>query len=152
MRQKIVMISVPLLLAALFWMQILDWDRMVGWGRHVFYRGKGAVSNIGEAPPSKNTEHARACRQTLAAIQNAKRKAGFDRGNTVGIVSLVEVVHAMYPEEARRGRLTPARLQYLTPVCPGGGTYVLGSMHEMVRCSVMGNGTVPVDDDHIAHN
>lgn len=152
MRQKIVVISVPVLVASLIWMQMIDGERLMGFVRYFLYRGKGAVQQVGSAPPQKNVGHAQLCRQNLLRIQNAKRKAGFDRGNTVGHVSWAEVLQAMYPEEARRGRVTPARMAGLMPVCPSGGSYLLGSLHEVARCSIMGNETLPVDDDHIVSN
>lgn len=151
MRQKLAIIAIPAVLGMLCLLDIVDGHNLVMYVRHFFYRGKGVVAQLGSRPPVRNVQHAYVCRENLSRIQNAKRKAAFDRGRAVGYVTWAEVVEAMYPNEARRG-LTPARLNLLLPRCPSRGNYYLGSLEELSRCSVMGNETLPVDDDHIIRN
>ena len=124
---------------------ILPYEKTVGWLRYIFYFGKGRVSQINVQSPAKNLEQAQACRDNLHRIQTAKRKAGQDRGNPVGIVTWEEVIRAMYPDRT----LTPAQIAELMPHCPAGGSYSVGTLEEVPRCSLVGNNTLPEDDDHI---
>lgn len=151
MRQKITIVCVVLVLGVLVVLDVINLEKVIGEVRHWFFRGKGAVQQVGKRPPLRNTHNAHLCRQTLTRIQNAKRKAAFDRGRSVGYVTWEEVIEAMYPENRGR-KLSPARYQQLFPRCPEGGTYMLGSLEELARCSVMGNETLDVADDHIIYN
>ncbi|MGI8905528.1 MAG: hypothetical protein ACR2IE_03440 [Candidatus Sumerlaeaceae bacterium] len=132
---------------ALFFLGVLEWDKTVGWVRHYIFRVKGVAQNIGKSPPPGDLNAARACRENLHRMQAAKRKAAFDRGQQVGPISWEEVLRRL-PDIPQR-RLHPAELEKFTPKCPARGTYSLGNLEEVPRCTVSGQNTLTLEDDHI---
>lgn len=121
----------------------------VGHIRYYFFRAKGKAAQItSSGPVVGNLEQARQCRENLHRIQAAKRKAAQDRGNAIGAITWEEVLQAMYPNYAIR-RMGAAQLNTLIPKCPAGGTYSVGTLEEVPRCSLSGNNTLSVEDDHI---
>jgi len=97
-----------------------------------------AASNIKTAGSSGGAiaiQNARACRDNLALIQSAKRRAEQDGGIATGEVPLSAILRIMQ---------RPA-----LPKCPDGGDYVIGPVNTDVRCTIGANGTATPDDDHI---
>jgi rRNA maturation protein Nop10 len=43
-------------------------------------------------------------------------------------------------------------MQLLMPKCPGGGTYTLGTLEVVPKCSIGGNSSLAADDDHMILN
>jgi hypothetical protein len=147
MRDKMPLIIFAGVIAALFGFGVLNWDKTVGWARHVFFRAKGATTYVGASPSAGDPNKAKICRDNLKRIQAAKRKAAQDRGQQIGEITWGEVLHAM--PNVPSGKLTPAQIQKFTPVCPAGGVYTLGTLEQIPRCSISGQNTVPLDDDHV---
>ena len=138
MRQKIILGVIVAAVVGLFATGAVSWDKVRGWGRHVFYRGAGEVSkvtNIGKNEPLNSVEAAKQCRHNLSIIENAKRKVAQAKGMTVGRMTWQDIM----------GELPGKRM----PVCPAGGEYKLGDIGTMPKCTVGSNGTVRPEDDHI---
>lgn len=150
LRDKLPFVIVGAVVVALFTYGVLDWDRTVGWIRHYFFRAKGVASTLGNTGPAGDVNIARLCRQNLNRIQAAKRKAAFERGQQVGAITWEEILRQM-PDVPKR-RLTPAEFDKYVPHCPAGGTYTLGTLEEVPRCSIGGQGTLSLEDDHIIMN
>jgi hypothetical protein len=148
MRSKLALLAAVAAVVAIFAFGIVKPDSAWAWTRYVFYRGKGAVASFGSSSPAGNLEHARECRENLHRIQAAKRKAGQDRGNPIGAVTWEEVLRAMYPEKPVR-QMAPTQLNALIPKCPDGGTYALDTLEAVPKCSIGGNNTLTLEDDHI---
>jgi hypothetical protein len=146
-RDKLPFLVTGAVLLALFTTGVLNWDTTEGWIRHYFFRAKGVAQNLGNTGPVGDTNLARLCRQNLERIQAAKRKAAFDRGQQVGVVTWEEVLRQL-PEVPKR-RLTPAEYDKFVPHCPAGGTYILGTLEEVPRCSIGGQNTLSLEDDHV---
>jgi len=125
-------------------------DSVVGRARYVVFRALGLVSSVSPPKPKGpgTVANARLCRENLTRIQNAKRRAGELRQNNIGNVTWEEVLAAMYPNDTRvRGNRQ--RIKELMPKCPDGGTYTLGTMQEMCKCSIGGQNTATIEDDHV---
>lgn len=125
-------------------------ESAVGRVRYVGFRALGLVSSV--APPKPQgpdgVSSARICRENLDRIQNAKRRAGDLRQNSIGNVTWEEVIAAMYPNDPRvRG--DSRRVNKLMPKCPDGGSYSLGTMQEVCKCSIGGQNTATIEDDHV---
>jgi hypothetical protein len=149
MRNKIIGIVIAVAVLGLFAFGILDRERTVGWIRHYIFRARGVASQVGSGKsPTGNVATAKICRENLSRIQAAKRKAAFDRGQTVGAVSWEDVLVAMNLPGAKKG-MTEAEIHKLMPKCPDGGTYNLGNLQEVARCSIGGNDSLSLDDDHV---
>lgn len=143
MKQKLKLFGVVGGILTLFAFGVITPDFVLGWVRYAFYSAKAKVT--GERPLG-SLAGAQACRENLHRIQAAKRKAAQDRGNSIGAVTWEEVLTAM------RGSLhglTSDQINALIPKCPDGGTYSIGTLEEVPRCSISGNGTVSSADDHI---
>jgi hypothetical protein len=147
MRNKLPLIIFVAIFAVLFGTGILNWNKTVGWLRHAFFRAKGAASEIGKPGPTGDLNKARICRDNLKRIQAAKRKAAQDRGQQVGEITWGEILHAM--PNVPPGKLTPAQIQKYMPTCPSGGTYTQGTLEQVPRCTVSGQNTLTLEDDHI---
>ena len=147
MRNKMPLIIFCGILGALFATGILNWDKSVGLVRHIFFRAKGTISSVGKPSPIGDLNKAKGCRENLKRLQAAKRKAAQDRGQQVGEISWGEVLHAL--PNVPQGKLTSAQMQKYTPICPAGGTYSLGTLEQVPRCSVAGQNTISLEDDHI---
>lgn len=147
LRDKLPFIIVGAIVAALFATGIFNWDWTVGWVRHYFFRAKGVATSLGQNGPHGDLNQARTCRENLHRIQAAKRKFAFERGQQVGPITWEDVVRQL-PGVAGK-RMSPAEYNKLIPRCPGGGTYTLGNLEEVPRCSIGGQGTLTLDDDHI---
>ena len=138
--------AVAVVVYLVFWSGLfIPRHKAFGWTWYILSLGRYKVSTLSAKSAGGNSEHAHACRGNLRRIQDAKLKAGQDRGNPIGSVSWEETIRAMYPDQ----RLTPVMIQQLTPQCPAGGAYTLGSLEELPRCSVLGNNSVDEADDHI---
>ncbi len=148
MKRKIVMIAIAGVVVALFAFGFLDREQLVIWGQHFYLVGRHEASKIGKTNPLGNLEHARICRENLDRIQAAKRKIAEMRSTTVGAVTWEEVLAVMYPDKARRG-LSPALVQQLMPKCPAGGTYTLGNIQDLPKCSIGTNNNTDPNDDHL---
>lgn len=138
-------VAIGLAILGLFATGILESEEVLGRARYVYY---WAVGKATSSPQPKNLEHARLCRENLHRMQAAKRKAAQDRGNQIGAITWEETLRAMYPQTNVRS-LTPVQMNALIPKCPSGGTYSIGTLEEVPRCSIMGNETVTLQDDHI---
>ena len=149
MKDKIIFIVGGVVLVALFGTGILNFDTTVGWVRNIFYRAKGGAAQVGNTnTPVGNVQHAAICRENLHRIQAAKRKAAFDRGNQVGPITWEEVLHAM-PDAPNKGKMTPLQIEKYMPKCPDGGNYSVGTLEEVPRCSISGQGSLTLEDDHV---
>lgn len=129
-------------------------EQLIMRARYVFFGAKGAVSQVATVNAGQSTgtpAQAEACRGLLTLIQNGKRRAAADRGQAVGSVTWEEVLFAMN-RLPQRGNNRPAAIQAAMPVCPAGGKYDLGPLHERPTCSIGGNASVAPDDDHIIRN
>ena len=147
LRDKLPFLIVAGVVTALFVTGVFNWDWTVGWVRHYVFRVKGVAQSLGKTSPPGDLNAARACRETLHRLQSAKRKVAFDRGQQAGPVTWDDVLRQL--AGTPQGRLTPAQIEKFTPKCPNGGTYVLGNLEEVPRCSIGGQGTLTLDDDHI---
>jgi hypothetical protein len=149
MRRKLVFLAIVLGIVGAFAFGFIDRDQVARWAAHFYLVGRHEVAQISAAnPPAGATEAARICRQNLDRIQAAKRRIAESRGTAVGAVTWEEVLAVMYPEKARRG-ITPALVQELMPRCPAGGTYTLGNLQDLARCSIGTNNNMDPADDHI---
>lgn len=147
MRRKLPFLIGTALLLALFATDVISWHWTVAWARHYFFRAKATAEGITNTSPVGNTDHARTCRENLHRLQAAKRKTAFDRGQQVGPITWEDVLRTMGNLPARR--TSPRVLQGYMPRCPGGGTYILGKLEEVPRCTIGGQGSINLDDDHI---
>jgi len=73
--------------------------------------------------------------ENLRMIESAKRKVAQDRGQAIGDVSWSEVLKEMNLREM--------------PRCPDGGEYSLSQLGSLPRCTIGGNATRRVEDDHM---
>jgi hypothetical protein len=148
MQNKIVIGAIIAVVIAVFAFGIIDPETAFGWARNIFYRAKAPMSQLGKGGSPGNVDHARTCRQTLDRIEAAKRKSAFDRGQSVGSVTWEDVIRAMNLAPGH-SRLTQQQINDLIPKCPDGGTYTLGTLQEVPRCSIGGNNSLSTDDDHV---
>jgi hypothetical protein len=119
----------------IFALGILSWDTVGPRLRYLFFRGQSEARQAFATSDLKNVEHAKICRENLRMIESAKRRVAQDRGQAIGDVSWGEVLKAMNRTEI--------------PKCPDGGEYILGPLGSLPRCTIGGNGTIRVEDDHI---
>ena len=145
MKQKIVYGVIGLVVLGLFVTGIVESETVLGKARYVYYY---AVGKLTSRPAPKNPEHARVCRENLHRMQAGKRKAAQDRGNQIGAITWEEMLRAMYPNTNVRG-MNQAQINTLIPKCPSGGIYSIGTLEEVPRCSIAGNDTTTLQDDHI---
>jgi hypothetical protein len=146
-KRKIIILAIVGVLAALL-LGIVDREQLGIWAEHFYLMGRHEMSKVGRPAPTGNLEYARICRENLDRIQAAKRKIAEMRGTTVGAVTWEEVIAVMYPDKARRG-LTPALVEQLKPRCPAGGTYTLGNIQDLPKCSIGSNNNTDPNDDHL---
>ena len=150
MVKKVVIIAVIVGVIGAFALGFADKDTAIGKVRYVFFRAIGLVSAAapGPAKPSGGVHSAKTCRENLQRLKAGKAKAADVRGNAVGNVTWEEVISAMYPNDpGLRGNT--ARINERTPKCPDGGTYVLNTMQAMPTCSIGGQNTATIEDDHV---
>ncbi len=149
MKQRIAFVVAVLAVGAGIFLGFVDLDKVNMGFRRVFFQARGEVMKVGVTPNQMgNVAQAQQCRAILQRLSAAKRQAAQNRGQAVGTVSWEEVMRAMYPRE----NLTPARMQQLMPRCPGGGTYTLGTLEVVPKCSIGGNSSLAADDDHMILN
>jgi hypothetical protein len=146
MRQKLLFVGIVLAAAAAVALGFVDLGAIGARLRGLFFRARAEAAQFSSTPGvTGDVRLAAACRANLERVSAAKRKAAQDRGQAVGAVTWEEVVRAMYPRE----RVTPARMQQLMPRCPAGGTYTLGTMEQLPRCSLAGSASFDTADDHV---
>jgi len=148
MKRKLIIIGAVIVIVGAFVLGYVDREQLGIWAEYVVLLGKHEAGKISPKKPMGNIEQARICRENLARIQAAKRKIAESKATTVGAVTWEEVIAVMYPEKARRG-LTPALVQELMPRCPAGGTYELGNIQDLPRCSIGSNNNTDPNDDHL---
>jgi hypothetical protein len=145
MKQKLKLGAIVGGILCLFAFGIVDPAQVLAWARYA------QVTILGKVPrgsrPTGDFAKAHVCRENLHRIQTAKRKAGQERGNPVGQVAWDEVLVTMHGAHVRS--VSTDDRNALMPNCPEGGTYSLGTLEEVPRCSISGNGTNTVQDDHI---
>lgn len=127
---------------------VLKGEELVGWIRYAVFGIQGTAQQAFKPQPPGNLEAARVCRENLHRLQAGKRKTAFDRGQNVGSVTWEEVARTLNPGKLS-GRPTAQQLMMFIPKCPSGGTYSLGTLEEVPRCSIGGNNTLTLEDDHI---
>ena len=148
MRNKIIFIAIVVVVGGLLVFGVVDREHAVGWVRNIFFRARGAASQVSSsAGKTGNVASAKTCRDNLGRIQAGKRKAAFDRGQTVGAVSWEDTLRAMNLLPA--GKLTDQSINAAIPKCPDGGQYILGDLQQVARCSIGGNNSLALEDDHI---
>ncbi|MCX7718845.1 MAG: hypothetical protein N2111_10660 [Candidatus Sumerlaeaceae bacterium] len=150
MKRIVIVIVIVAVAAGAVLLGFVNPESAVGRVRYVVFRALGLVSSV--APPKPKAPgsiaSARICRENLTRIQNAKRRAGDLRQNNIGNVTWEEVIAAMYPNDPRVKGNT-RRVNELMPKCPDGGYYTLGTMQEMCKCSIGGQNTATIEDDHV---
>jgi hypothetical protein len=147
MKSKLKWIVAGIIVFGVFFFGLVDFDNTMGWIRHLYYRVRGSASGIGSTKPVGNVRNAGICRENLQRIQAGKRKAAQDRGQQVGAITWEEIVRTM--PGIPSGRLSSKIINQHIPKCPDGGTYSIGTLEEVPRCAVSGQGTVDASDDHI---
>jgi hypothetical protein len=147
-RNKILFVAIVLVVGGLLVFGIVDHVSALGWVRNIFFRARGAASQVSvNTGKTGNLANAKMCRDNLGRIQAGKRKAAFDRSQNVGAVSWEDTLKAMNALPA--GRLTDQVINAAIPKCPEGGQYSLGDLLQVSRCSIGGNNSLDLDDDHI---
>ncbi|MBX7247342.1 MAG: hypothetical protein K1X53_17750 [Candidatus Sumerlaeaceae bacterium] len=131
----IIVSAVVLVVVGAFVLGFADSESAIGKIRYIFFAAKGEVANLGAKAPSNTPQLAAQCKENLKRIQRGKVGAGEKRGNNIGGVTWEEVCTAMFPTEVQL-KSNPARLEQMKPKCPCGGTYQLGTMQEMPKCSI----------------
>ncbi|MCX7625130.1 MAG: hypothetical protein N2Z21_02825 [Candidatus Sumerlaeaceae bacterium] len=148
MRRKIIVLaSVGIIMGALA-LGFVDSEQLRIWAGHLYLVGRYEASKLAQQNPLGNIEHARICRGNLDRLQAAKRKIAEMRSTAVGAVTWEEVIAVMYPDKVRRG-VTPALVEQLKPRCPSGGTYTLGNIQDLPKCSIGSNNNTDPNDDHL---
>jgi hypothetical protein len=147
-RSKILFVAIALVVGGLLVFGIVDRESVVGWVRHYIFRVRGAAAQVASnTGKTGNLANAKMCRDNLGRIQAGKRKAAFNRGQNVGAVSWEDALKAM--DALPAGRLTDQVINAAIPKCPEGGQYSLGDLLQVPRCSIGGNNSLDLDDDHI---
>lgn len=148
MKRKVILIVIAAVAGGAMFFGIVDRERLAIWAEHLYLTGRYQASKIGAPNPTGNIEHARLCRENLDRIQAAKRKIAESRSTAVGAVTWEEVLAVMYPDRVRRG-VNSAVIQQLMPRCPAGGTYTLGNIQDLPKCSIGSNNNTDPNDDHL---
>lgn len=148
MKRKLIIVAIIGGVVAAIALGIVDREQLRMWAEHIYLVGRYEASKVGQQNPTGNLEHARICRENLDRIQAAKRKIAEMRSTTVGAVTWEEVIAVMYPDKVRRG-LNPALVEQLKPRCPAGGTYTLGNIQDLPKCSIGSNNNTDPNDDHL---
>ncbi len=140
-RNLVIFGFVAALIAAAFFLGILDWNRI---RPTISQTAKNISAEVGAGnlldTPSQVTKStsssAAKCRDHLRRIETAKRAVASKTGINIGSVSWDAVI-----KELKR-----------KPKCPNGGTYKLGNHQVLARCSIGANGTSAGADDHLIDN
>ena len=141
MKQKLLFVGIVTAVAGAIALGLVDFDVLMSRARGLFFRARAEAGKLSTTPGvTGNIQHAAACRANLERIAAAKRKAAQDRGQALGAVTWEEVMRAMYPS---------ARARKVMPRCPAGGTYSLGTMEELPKCSIGGGASFDRADDHL---
>lgn len=135
MKKFLVLGGLAVVVIVIFASGIVSWESVGPRLRYLFFRGQSEAKQAFATSDLKNVEHAKTCRQNLRMIESAKRKIAEDRGQAIGDVSWGDVLKAMNMTQI--------------PKCPDGGEYILGPLGTLPRCTIGGNGTRRVEDDHI---
>ncbi|MEO8377846.1 MAG: hypothetical protein ABI579_09270 [Candidatus Sumerlaeota bacterium] len=93
-----------------------------------------SAANVNIAATGDSMKNAEACRENLRKIETAKRTIAARRGVTTSEVSADAIAKEL------GGRI---------PMCPSGGQYVLGNNQVSARCTIGGNNTIDLSDDHL---
>ncbi len=135
MKKIIILGVIGAVVIGVFASGIISWESVGPRLRYLFFRGQAETKQAFATSDLKNVENAKICRQNLNVIESAKRKVAQNRGQAVGDVSWSEVLREMDLRKA--------------PKCPDGGEYDLNQLGSLPRCTISGNGTRRVEDDHI---
>jgi len=140
---KVIVVLILLVAAAVgaaFYLGILDWEdastkARVGTANTI----AGVAGTIGDAAgvggPARDVKAgAPACRDNLRRIEAAKRVVAGKSAQNIGEVNRDAVIKELKGE---------------MPHCPSGGSYLIGTNEQQVRCSIGGNGTSDTTDDHM---
>jgi hypothetical protein len=132
------LVAIVGVLAVLFSTGVLDWGYWKSWTRATARSAAGGASQFMEpvnvVPGKSAVEGAAACRANIRRIEQAKRLAAQSSGVTKVEVSWNELLPHL-------GKQRPA--------CPSGGSYNLGTHHNVCRCTISNNRTSDRSDDHI---
>jgi hypothetical protein len=146
MKQKLLVLGVVIAALAAVALGFVDTRALMSRARGLFFRARSEAGRLSATPGlTGNIQYAAACRANLQRIASAKQKAAQDRGQALGAVTWEEVMRAMYPSR----RPGAAAIGQLIPRCPAGGTYSLGTMEELPRCSIGGGDSFDRADDHL---
>jgi len=113
---------------------VSDPEAAVQLGRSLLSRGRGAAQGSIAVYPRTTPAQAAQCRQNLRMIEAAKRRVAEREGRPVGAISQRELLSAM------GGQI---------PACPSGGTYTIGDIGVLPRCSIGAARPGDARDDHI---
>lgn len=97
-----------------------------------------AIPNFIKARSAAEAKSAEVCRINLAAIDTSKKAWARD---TVAAESTAPTWNDLVPTYLLK-----------KPSCPKNGTYSIRNISEPPRCSIGGNGTVDVSDDHVVES
>ncbi len=106
--------------------------------RRLVGRGQVESKKFLKVDTARDVDKARACRQMLERIRNAKRAAEEKKGIVGATVTWNDVLPEMGLKEI--------------PRCPSGGVYHLNGPLQLPSCSIANNGTPDTADDHIIHH
>ena len=135
MKKILVLAVLGAVVIVIFASGIISWESVGPRLRYLFFRGGAEAKQAFATSDLKNVENAKICRQNLRMIESAKRKVAQDRGQAIGDVSWSEVLKEMNLREM--------------PRCPDGGEYSLSQLGSLPRCTIGGNATRRVEDDHM---
>lgn len=124
--------------AGLYYTGVLNWGQTRHEARAVYYKGKGAVAGFKKGAQPNSPEKAAKCRENLKLIESAKRRAADRLSQVIGEVVRPEILKELGMKEL--------------PKCPSGGSYILGPVGVMGRCTIGGSATTDPIDDHLAPN
>lgn len=118
----------------------IPWQQILSLGRQSTARARGSIGTMGTPSTASPADQkaAQQCCDMLRRVHTAKAAIRSKTGYEVKNISWDEVLREMGGAAM--------------PKCPKGGTYQLGTMQEVPRCTIAGNGTSDTGDDHLIRN
>ena len=128
----IILVVIVAVVAGLFATGILDFEVIYGKIRQIIFGAPRALET-GSGPGDLGK--ARQCRDNLKMIESTKRRYADSKGLTAG-------ANVSWSDIKMTGKWKTL------PKCPEGGSYTLGPVGSLPRCSIGDNDTLNTDDDH----
>jgi len=147
MKRRLPSLFLTGVVGGLLLIDLLTYRQSIAWARYFFFKGRASIGQAAREPRPVDIRAAATCREQLRQIQAAKRKVAQQRGVAAGPISYDDLLRALARYPARR--VAPHTLHQYFPRCPAGGTYTIGNLEQAPRCSLAGQGTVRLDDDHV---